>query len=111
MNNRKDGQGFMFGFILGSLIGASVAIVLAPHSGERTREIIRDHAADFKLRASDLAAEYREKMADLAAEYREEVGDYYERGKERLRKATTCVGDQLSSLSDNINPDISNSMQ
>ena len=54
---------FIFGFIFGGLIGMAAALLLAPQSGEETREAIR--ARGLELR--DLAAE-RVEDARLRAE-------------------------------------------
>ena len=38
-DNRHDsGMGFFSGLVLGGLVGAVVAVVLAPQSGEETRD-------------------------------------------------------------------------
>ncbi len=65
MENRKEGLSFVFGLMVGSLVGASVAIILAPQSGERTREVLRDRALEYKERAADFATELREDAHDL----------------------------------------------
>jgi len=60
MENRKEGLSFVFGVLVGTLVGASVAIILAPQSGERTREVLRDRALEYKERAADFASDLRE---------------------------------------------------
>ena len=46
----NGGIGFAFGLIVGALIGAAAAILMAPQPGEKTREQLRQQA--HKLRAS-----------------------------------------------------------
>jgi len=65
MENRKEGLSFVFGVLVGTLVGASVAIILAPQSGERTREVLRDRALEYKERAADLASDLREDAEEL----------------------------------------------
>lgn len=65
MENRKEGLSFVFGLMVGTLVGASVAIILAPQSGERTREVLRDRALEYKERAADFASELREDAHEL----------------------------------------------
>lgn len=80
MENRKEGLSFVFGVLVGTLVGASVAIILAPQSGERTREVLRDRAS-----------EYKERAADLASDLREEAEELLERGKTYYQKRVTSA--------------------
>lgn len=87
MDNRREGLSFIFGLLAGTIIGASVAIVLAPQSGEETREIIKDRASDYKQKAAALAAEYKEKMAALASDFKDEANEFVVKGKDYYKKA------------------------
>ena len=60
-NRNGSGLGFASGLIIGGLIGAVVAIVLAPQSGEETRDLIRGKAHEFKGKAMDLASDLRDR--------------------------------------------------
>lgn len=59
------------GFILGGVIGASLALLFAPESGRRTRERLRD-----------LAADVRDKTIDVSEELRDKAEEAVERGRE-----------------------------
>lgn len=48
--------------VIGGLVGASLALVLAPQSGKRTRQQIADLAEDLKDYASDLTDKVRTKV-------------------------------------------------
>jgi gas vesicle protein len=50
---------FVAGFLIGGLVGAAVALLLAPQSGEETRTIIRDKSIELKDRAVETAEETR----------------------------------------------------
>ncbi len=52
------------GFILGGVLGASLALLFAPESGRRTRERLRDMAADVRDKTIDLSEELRDKAED-----------------------------------------------
>lgn len=52
---------FMLGVVIGGLIGASVAILLAPSSGEQLR-------ADISLRTDQIRTEVSKAAADRRAE-------------------------------------------
>ena len=40
-DNNSDFGAFLAGFVIGGLVGAATALLLAPQSGEETRTIIR----------------------------------------------------------------------
>jgi gas vesicle protein len=48
-----DGDEFVLGVLVGALIGAGVALLLAPESGKRTRRRIRRSAEDLTDAAGD----------------------------------------------------------
>ena len=50
-----SGSAVALGFILGGALGASLALLFAPDSGRRTRERLRDLAADVRDRTTTVA--------------------------------------------------------
>ena len=66
-----SGSAIALGFILGGALGASLAMLFAPESGRRTRERLRD-----------LAADARDKTIDISDELRDKAEDVLERGRE-----------------------------
>ncbi len=83
MKDNRDGMGFFFGLLVGSVVGATVAIMLAPDSGEKTREVLKGKASEYKDQLATLAAEYKDKAAALTAEYREKIGEMAVKMRER----------------------------
>ena len=67
MSQSDDFGSFMAGFILGGLVGAATALLLAPQSGEETRTIIRDKSIELRDKAQVTAEEAR-KSAEKAYE-------------------------------------------
>jgi gas vesicle protein len=53
---------FLIGAILGSLIGAGLAIMTAPASGEELREQIQDRAQRLQIEVKNAAATRRAEM-------------------------------------------------
>ena len=47
-NNNSDFGAFFSGFVIGGLVGAAVALVLAPQSGQETRHQIRQKGVELK---------------------------------------------------------------
>jgi len=85
------GTGSVFlSFLLGGIVGAGVALLLAPQSGRETREKIRDYAEDIKDRVNSTVAsgkdlfEEKKSVIKTAVEAGKEA---YEREKERLSKS------------------------
>jgi gas vesicle protein len=70
MSDTQDLGSFLSGLIIGGLIGAAVALLMAPQSGEETRELIRDKSIELKDRAAETAEEARIKAESAAAEAR-----------------------------------------
>jgi len=60
-------------FILGGLVGTSVALLFAPDSGKKTRERISGYASDAKGRIQCYSSGVRDKLTSIA----EKTGDYF----------------------------------
>jgi len=48
---KSYGGEFMAGFLVGALVGAAAALLLAPQSGEETRTLIREKVIELGQRA------------------------------------------------------------
>jgi gas vesicle protein len=59
------------GFILGGVLGASLAMLFAPESGRRTRERLRDLAGDMRDKTIDFSEDLRDKAEDALERSRE----------------------------------------
>ena len=53
----------LISFLIGGIIGAGVALLLAPQSGKKTRKQILDAAEDVRDSASDYAKKLKEKIS------------------------------------------------
>ena len=73
MAERDSGLEFLAGFVIGGLVGAAVALILAPQSGEETRAQIREKSIELKDRAGELAVEARQKAEELSEEARKKA--------------------------------------
>ncbi len=65
-DGRRTGDGgvrtFAAGMLIGALVGAGVALLLAPRSGEETRHALRRRARRFADEARDRYEETREQL-------------------------------------------------
>lgn len=82
-NESKGGGEFLAGLIIGGLIGAATAILLAPQPGEETRAQLREKGIELKERVIELSEEARKK----ADEWQEEGLANLEAQKMRVEEA------------------------
>ena len=87
MAERDSGLEFFAGFVIGGLVGAAVALILAPQSGEETRAQIREKSIELKDRAGELAVEARQRAEELSAETRKKVEEIVADAKARVEEA------------------------
>ena len=100
--NQQD-NGFSAGniflsFCVGGLIGAGVALLTAPKTGEETRKMIKELAEEAKVKAEDyidhvkgMATAYVEKGKDFIEKEKNVVAKAVEAGKEAYEKETELM--------------------
>ena len=73
-------------FIVGLGVGVAVGMLLAPRSGEETRQLLREKADEGKDYLRTKADESREFVRRRGAELRESASDLIDRSKDALVK-------------------------
>lgn len=63
MANRHSATNLILAFTLGGLVGAGLALLFAPHSGERTRRKILDAMEDAKEEISGYADKIKSRLS------------------------------------------------
>ncbi|MEK7278019.1 MAG: YtxH domain-containing protein [Chloroflexota bacterium] len=105
-NNDSDTGSFLVGFIIGGLVGAAVALILAPQSGAETREQIRQKGIELKEQGEETLTEARAKAEAAAAEARARAeklaGDAKTRAQELAKQGREVFDEQRSKLQDAI---------
>ncbi len=88
-----SGAGVALAFILGGALGGCLALLFAPESGRRTRERLRDMAADVRDRTIDFSEDVRDKAEealergkDLLGEKKSMVTAAVQAGKEAMQR-------------------------
>lgn len=79
--NNGDLGSFLAGFVIGGLIGAGVALLMAPQSGEETRTLIKDKSIELRDRAYETADDARTKAEQLAQQARDRAAEIQVGGK------------------------------
>ncbi len=102
-DNNGDFGAFFSGFIIGGLVGAAFALILAPQSGEETRALMREKGGDLKERgeaswheaqerakhaAEDAKARAVEVATDVRSKAEEIVREVAETATQKARRAT-----------------------
>jgi gas vesicle protein len=85
MEQKEYGAGsVLVSFLLGSLVGAGIALLIAPQSGKETREKIREYAETVKEKASESV----QKVKSVLDEKKSVLSAAVEAGKEAYKKET-----------------------
>ena len=111
----SDFGAFLAGLLIGGMVGAAVALLLAPQSGEETRTIIKDRSIELKDKAAEKAEAARIKAESAAGEARaradellkltqEKASEYKKKGQEvyetQKNRLTTAVQKKTKSDTD-----------
>jgi gas vesicle protein len=65
MSDSGNSGDFVAGLVIGGLIGAATALLLAPRPGDETLAQLREKGIELKDRAADLSAEAVKRVTDL----------------------------------------------
>jgi len=96
MGKNQRGLEFLTGIFVGAGIGAAATLLLAPQSGEETREAIRERGFELKGRAEDVGDVSRKRAQDLGNQAR----NYAEEAQARSRHAIEEQGTRLQKAVD-----------
>jgi gas vesicle protein len=78
------GTDFLVGVVLGSIVGAAVGLLLAPQSGEETREVIGESARDIRDKVKEGSRQVMESSRDLVEQGKGRVSGILQRGRETM---------------------------
>ena len=73
--NDSDIGAFLSGFVIGGLVGAAVALILAPQSGAETRSQIRQSSVDLRDRGQEAYQTARTRATETYETTRTRVGE------------------------------------
>lgn len=80
MSKNNDGIGFLIGLLAGTAIGVSVGMILAPRSGQESRQMLNDKFETYRRRAAKAADELRANTSEAIAKgkrYCDSVCEHY----------------------------------
>ena len=90
-NGGRETGAFLAGFIIGGLVGAATALILAPQSGEQTRSQIREKGIELRDRAGEMAEDARSRAEEAAVEARKRADELERRAKDMYEEQRTRV--------------------
>jgi gas vesicle protein len=73
--NYDRGFGFIGGFVLGGIVGAAAALLLAPACGEETRDQIRSEGVALKHRGQDFGNDRIQEAQEIVKQEQKSVSD------------------------------------
>jgi gas vesicle protein len=92
-NNNELGS-FLAGFVIGGLVGAAVALILAPQSGQEMRSQIADKSQALRQQSGERIQQYRDLAGSRTEEYRERAGSVVADARSRIQETSGPVLEQ-----------------
>lgn len=113
-DNSNDLGAFLAGFVIGGLVGAATAIILAPQSGQETRSQLANKSNELlqsggarvqqaRESASTYSQDYLDKAGSALTSTREQVKDVGGRVQEQARIVLDKGKEQASQITNSSN--------
>ena len=96
-DNNSDFGAFLAGFVIGGLVGAATALILAPQSGEQTRGQITDKSLEWRETSGQRVQQYRQLSTEKMHEYQDRASHLINRDEgddESIEEAARIVLDE-----------------
>ncbi len=102
MAERDEFGAFLIGFIIGGLTGAAISLLMAPQSGEETREYLKDQAIVLREKAQETAQTTAEQVNTRATDVRSRASEIASKAKtsadELRQRGQVALEEQKSRL-------------
>lgn len=90
----SDLSAFLAGFVIGGLVGAATALILAPQSGPATRQQLVNMSADLRHTADTHTREYRDRAESLITDTRNRAQQLTDQVQDQMRIVLDAGRDQ-----------------
>jgi gas vesicle protein len=94
----RDSGGGIGSFILGALVGAGIALLLAPKSGAETQEDLREHARKLRTTAEEKVRVAQKQLEERLDGVREGVQSRFDGVKEAVSAGRSAAADARGDL-------------
>lgn len=95
MSKQNGDTLFFVGLLTGGLVGAGLALLLTPQSGEETRNQLRDKSLELKEEAAKGLAEVSQRTQEQASAWQEKSKEVLEKGKQSATEAINRGKDSI----------------
>lgn len=99
MSDNNDFVAFLAGMVIGGLVGAAAAMLLAPASGEETRAMIRDKSIELKDKAVDVGQDMQLRAEKALETTRAQLEDVVDDLKGRTDELAKLISKETAKLS------------
>ncbi len=93
-NTSNDLGAFLAGFVIGGLIGAATAIILAPQSGRETRAQIAAKSEQLVHTGEEQLLHYRDAASNYTHQYVDQASEVMSQTRQQVEAATGRVQEQ-----------------
>jgi len=93
--NESDLGAFLAGFVMGALVGAATALILAPQSGRATRERLGTLGTDIRQAGEQTFDQVRQSADSYSREYRERAGTIIADTRSRAQSVADQAQEQM----------------
>ena len=102
MSNSDSGSGgaFVTGFLVGSLLGAAAALIMAPQSGVETRNNISNKGTEWRDAGNHQIQQYRQKAGDYTRPYVNRVEQTFTSTRSRIQEGSGQVQERARVILD-----------
>lgn len=90
-DNGNEFGAFLSGLLIGGLVGAAAALLMAPQSGEETREQIKQRGIELRDRADEEIKHFRAQADQALADVRAQSAELQKKASTSLEEARTRV--------------------
>ena len=98
----KSGGGFFTGLLLGSALGALVALLYAPQGGDQTRGLIKQKTDEYSGLAKDKAGDLSEAAKAKAADLADKASDTADSAKAKAAEISDTVKAKTADVTDTV---------
>ncbi len=92
-SDRNDAAGYLGWFFLGGIMGAAAALLMAPRTGQQTRDLLLERGGEFAKRAQEMATDaqgragdWLDKSREVFEEQTQRLMSAFEAGKDAMRE-------------------------
>lgn len=93
-DNSNDLGAFLAGFVIGGLVGAATAIILAPQSGQETRDQIASKSNELLQSGSARVQQVRDSAGSYGQEYLDKAGSALTSTRQQVKDVGGRVQEQ-----------------